>query len=376
MDEWTRRSLTIHKSTAPKIYLLLKIHKFEFDASGNRIMKFRPIVSCINSPSYNVGKFIGHIIHKSIDHDLYNIRNSYEFQKFIVQQNITENHLLLSLDVVNLFGCIPRSLVYECIIYEWDSIKVHTKLNLKMFLKFVRFIFRSSYFMFNGKFHGQWEGSGMGLPPSPNFADLVMTCLLNRVKRDLNFDMLFLKKYVDDLVLSIPEDKVSELLEKFNSYNQNIKFTIELEKDRKLPFLDLMLSIGHDGKITTSWYMKPIASGRCLNFLSCHPRSQKINTAEGVIFRILSLSTNLESPEVKNQIRTVLRNNNYPTKLINILYNRVILKIKKSNSSDTSINPSKDSENNKKHMSIHYVPGLSEKLARNLESDWRFEYCI
>jgi transposase-like protein len=130
-----------------------------------------------------------------------------------------------------------------------------------------------------------------------------------------------------------------------------------------------MLSIGHDGKITTSWYMKPIASGRCLNFLSCHPRSQKINTAEGVIFRILSLSTNLESPEVKNQIRTVLRNNNYPTKLINILYNRVILKIKKSNSSDTSINPSKDSENNKKHMSIHYVPGLSEKLARNLESE-------
>jgi hypothetical protein len=37
LDEWTRRSLTIHKSVAPRIYLLPKIHKFEFDSSGNRI---------------------------------------------------------------------------------------------------------------------------------------------------------------------------------------------------------------------------------------------------------------------------------------------------------------------------------------------------
>jgi hypothetical protein len=209
MDEWTRRSLNIHKSATPTIYLLPKI--------GARIMKFRPIVSCVNGPSYKIGQ----IIHKSIDHERYNIKNSYEFQKFIVT----------TLDVVNLLGCIPRWLIFECIIYEWDSIKENTELSRSMFLKMVRFIFRSSYFVFNGKFHGQWEGSGMGLPPSPNFADLVMTCLfflfviqihpsnqvakglLNYVKKVLDFEVLFVKKYVDDLVLSIPKGKIAVLLE-------------------------------------------------------------------------------------------------------------------------------------------------------------------
>jgi hypothetical protein len=96
MDEWTRKSLMIHKSIPPKIYLLPKIHKFEFNEAGERVMKYRPIVSCINSPSYKLGKFITFIY-------IYNIKNSYEFQEFIIQQQIPPGFLLVSLDVVNLF---------------------------------------------------------------------------------------------------------------------------------------------------------------------------------------------------------------------------------------------------------------------------------
>jgi hypothetical protein len=161
---------------------------------------------------------------------------------------------------------------------------------------------------------------------------------------------------------------VDDLLKAFNGFNQHIKFAIELENDRKLPFLDLLLSVSDDGTITTSWYMKPIASGRCLNFLSCHPRSQKLNTAQGVIYRILSLSTRKESPEVKNQIHSVLRKNNYPTRLINILYNKVIGKMKRKNDENTTLIQKADSSTDR-FMSIHYIPGLSERLAHNLESE-------
>jgi hypothetical protein len=163
-----------------------------------------------------------------------------------------------------------------------------------------------------------------------------------------------------------PKGKIAVLLEIFNGFNQHIKFTFEMEQDRKLPFLDLLLSVEENGEITTSWYMKPIASGRCLNFLSCHPRSQKINTAEGVIFRMLSLSTHMESLEVKNQIHTVLKNNNYPKKLINILYNRLLSRIRISKNAIPPEN-NDSSLQNKRFLSIHYVPGLSERVARNLE---------
>jgi hypothetical protein len=236
IDSKTRTSLAIYKSTAPRIYLLPKIHKIEFDNSGNRFLKFRPIVSAINCPSYRLGKYIGYIIHQSIDHDIYNIRSSYKFHEFIKGQSIPPGYKIVSFDVVSLFTSIPRYLVYECIIKEWHSIRKHTNLTLKMFLKCVIFIFKSSFFRYDGKFYEQCEGTGMGLCPSPNFADLVMTCLLNTVSEDLDFHVLFIKKYVDDLVLALPEDRIELLLSKFNGYNQFLQFTVEVEKERKLPF--------------------------------------------------------------------------------------------------------------------------------------------
>jgi hypothetical protein len=76
----------------------------------------------------------------------------------------------------------------------------------------------------------------------------------------------------------------------------------------------------------------------------------------------------MESKEVKNQIHTVLKNNNYPTKLINILYNRVISKINKRKMGNVTT-PNEENVSNLRFLSIHYVPGLSERIARNLESE-------
>jgi hypothetical protein len=95
IDSKTRTSLTIYKSVAPRMYLLPKIHKTEVDQLGNRILKFRPIVSAINCPSYRLGKFIGQIIHQSIDHNIYNIRNSYQFHEFIKGITIPSGYSIL-----------------------------------------------------------------------------------------------------------------------------------------------------------------------------------------------------------------------------------------------------------------------------------------
>jgi hypothetical protein len=312
IDTKTRTSLAIYKSVTPKIYLLPKIHKTDFDQNGNRILKFRPIVSAINCPSYRLGKFIGQIINQSIDHSLYNIRNSYQFHEFIKKQIIPPGYKIVSFDVVSLFTSIPRFLVYQCIIQEWYDISKHTKISLKMFLKCVMFIFRSSYFRYDGKFYDQCEGTGMGLCPSPNFADLVMTCLLNKVSEDLEFKILFIKKYVDDLILAIPEDKISVTLAKFNSFNQFLQFTVESEENRCLPFLDMEIFVREMGNITTKWYKKSISSGRILSFLSSHPRSQLVNTAEGFIQRALSLTSQEHREEMKNVIWMLLKKNNYP----------------------------------------------------------------
>jgi hypothetical protein len=52
-----------------------------------------------------------------------------------------------------------------------------------------------------------------------------------KVLPQLQFEIPFCYRFVDDLLLSIPKDKIDTILEIFNGYSGWIKFTVEIEKD-------------------------------------------------------------------------------------------------------------------------------------------------
>lgn len=96
----------------------------------------------------------------------------------------------------------------------------------------------------------------MGSCLSPSIADVIMDILIDRVKHELNFELLLIKKYVDDLFLVIPKEKIDTTITSFNNY--------ELEIDGRIPFLDMTLMRDVvTGDITTEWFKKP--SGRILD---------------------------------------------------------------------------------------------------------------
>lgn len=80
-----------------------------------------------------------------------------------------------------------------------------------------------------GLFYSQRNGIAIGICLSPTIATLVIDSLLDNVLSKFNFKCTFVKKYVDDVFLSIPEDKTDELLKTFNEYNHHLQFTIEVE---------------------------------------------------------------------------------------------------------------------------------------------------
>ena len=82
-------------------------------------------------------------------------------------------------------------------------------------------------------------------------------------------------------------------LEHLNKVRPSIKFTVELEKDGKLPFLDCLLEVGNDGKILSTVYRKQTHTDRYLNYRSHHP----IHVERGVIKSLYDRATRVTTHE-------------------------------------------------------------------------------
>ncbi|XP_062713203.1 uncharacterized protein LOC134290163 [Aedes albopictus] len=289
IDKPTARDLKLTTAVCPRIYGQPKAHKPD--------LPLRPVVLNITAPTYKLSKYVASILQQSA-HGHYNVSDSFEFAKYVPTVKLPPGYVLVSFDVVSLFTNIPKDLVLRDIIMNWQSIKKVTDINLDLFLEIVEFCLDSSYFCFRGKYYVQTFGTAMGSPLSPILADLVMDTLLCTVVRLVPFPIPILKKFVDDLLLALPMDQIQTTLDIFNSYNPYLQFTIEKENDNKLPFLDTLIIRHNDQTLRTTWYSKPIASGRLMIYHYFHPTAMKMNVASNFIERVTRLSTN---PGEENQ---------------------------------------------------------------------------
>ena len=48
------------------------------------------------------------------------------------------------------------------------------------------------------------------------------------------------KRYVDDTITFVKTDEIKNVLSSFNSYYSNIQFTMEIEQNSQIPFLDVL----------------------------------------------------------------------------------------------------------------------------------------
>ena len=115
------------------------------------------------------------------------------------------------------------------------------------------------------------------------------------------------------MLTSVPKDKVEYVLNKVNSINKNLQFTVEVESDGKIPFLDLQI-INSNQNITLNIYKKPTSSIRLLNYYSAHPLHQKINIIKQRRDKIYKLSHKKFWVTNLNNLRYILKTNNYPKK--------------------------------------------------------------
>ena len=106
-----------------------------------------------------------------------NYNNSMDFTKQVANQEIAEDEVMVSFDVVSLFTAIPidKACVYIREKLDEDT-KLHsrTKLNADEIISLLDFTLSNNYFMFNDSVYKQIHGCGMGSPVSPVVANLYM----------------------------------------------------------------------------------------------------------------------------------------------------------------------------------------------------------
>ncbi|XP_074031358.1 uncharacterized protein [Leptinotarsa decemlineata] len=243
IDETIKKKLTCCNGIASRFYALPKIHK--------HTLSVRPIVASIGAPTEALASLLTSILTKAYDYDKeYYIKYSFEITEKFNYTILPPNYIIASLDVVSLFSNVHLEACLRSIHKNWSSISNHCNIDEETFSKLLTFLFNSTYFSFNNKFYKQTFGTPMGASISLIPAAYVMDDVLDSVLPVLSFKPHFLKKYVDDIIVSLPHDDINEILDTLNSYDPYIQFTIETEDNlQSVPLLDTKFIRTTDNKV-------------------------------------------------------------------------------------------------------------------------------
>ena len=169
MSKEIRKSIKPVGTRPGTTYGLCKVHKQEVDGCP----PFRPILSALQTPIYNLAKFLVPIL-DSLTKSEYTVKDSFHFAEDISEQNPSLS--MGSLDVDSLFTNIPLDETIDSCINQLfentDSAEGFTKSELKQLLCLAT---KESYFIFNGLLYKQTDGVAMGSPLGLSLANAFLS---------------------------------------------------------------------------------------------------------------------------------------------------------------------------------------------------------
>ena len=187
-----------------------------------------------------------------------NVKKSKEVTEKLGQYNIEEDERLVSFDVVSLFPSVPVDKSIE-LLKDWLTDNKVSEERIREYLELVNIVVRQTAFSFNDMIFQQTQGLAKGNPISPFLADIFMSNLEVKVVQNFPHIHRLWNRYVDDVLSVLKEKYLNEALQILNKQDDSVKFTIEIEIEGELPFLDLLIQ-RTDNQLNVSIYRKPTSS--------------------------------------------------------------------------------------------------------------------
>ena len=361
MYEATYRRLYPTEASPPKFYGLPKVHK-----SG---MPLRPIVSSIGSVTYQTAKELSRILKPLVGRSPHHVQNNQDFLKQLEEIKMGPDDIIMSYDVRALFTSVPIKPALKVIqkfLEEDHTLPQRTTMTVKNITCLLEFCLTSTYFTFQEKFYEQVEGAAMSSPLSPIVANLYMEDFEMRALNTAPQPPLMWKRYVDDTCVIIKAAQKQSFLDHINSIDKNIQFTSEEPTSNEaIPFLDILLTPGEDGKISTSVFRKSTHTDLYMQWDSNHDISAKYSVIGTLHHRANTISS---SPELlqkeEKHLKKVLARCKYPEWAIN----RVKIKMRTpAQGSQQKKKSCKNANPKQNYIVVPYYKGLGESLKRTCQ---------
>ncbi|CAF4119666.1 unnamed protein product, partial [Adineta steineri] len=296
-------------SRTPEAYFLVKIHK-----TGQPV---RPIISSYNSYNYNTAKYLATLLKPAISQCPSYVKDSFDFAR-IIKNNKNTNGLLCSLDVTSLFTNVPLEKAINIAISKIKE--CHPKLTIDddNLRELFYYCTKKTNFIFNNNHYDQINGVSMGSPVAPILAHLYMSNLEESIKQFKGKKPSIFYRYVDDvfMILNGTQKDLAVFVKFMNKLEYSIKFTIEVQSDNKLPFLDVMVE-RKGGELITYVYRKATDTGLYLKWTSNQPRNYKINLIKCLCTRAKRIcSSDTLYNEQLEYYKKIFMANGYPRNVI------------------------------------------------------------
>jgi hypothetical protein len=142
-----------------------------------------------------------------------------------------------------------------------------------------------------------------------------------------------------------------------NRQAESIKFTMEIEDNNNIPFLDILISKKNDGSLSHQVYRKKTHTDRYLHVESHHHPAQKLGVINTLVTCAIRVSDNDHVEQELNHLVDVFKNNGYKEHQ----FKKVVLRARSRNQI-----LSEPWDEIKKIM-LPYIKGTTDKITRILK---------
>lgn len=263
-------TLTVEDPVIPTLYLLPKVHK------NPKIPPGRPIISGNGSLTEKLGRYIDFQLKGLVECLPSYTRDTTDLLCKIDGIQLERDMILVICDIESLYTSIKHEDGLRATSYFLRGSGMEDSMS-DFLIELLQFTLTHNFFVFNGSFFLQLQGTAMGAPCAPSYANL----FLGLWERDLFLSdhegvamdrVIFWTRYIDDIFMiwQGSSSELHEFIERLNSNSYNIRLTYKWNHE-KVDFLDVIVKRDSLGYLQSDVFRKETSVNSLLHATSSHP---------------------------------------------------------------------------------------------------------